>query len=951
LPHTIHVNTYGVTGGNTNINCEVCHTGTAVSNIALQATTAARDQHPDTQKNVAFGTFTGGNWSGTQCSNTYCHSSGTSTSGTHANMFWSGTMDTECDSCHGGNSTATTTTGTGKITTNAHAAHIDDSSNQVGFNVGCQVCHGATVSADRTLLSSKANHVNKVLNIRFDNGALIKDADLPTYNNLDAKSAGSGATRTPGGTPASCGTVYCHSIGNLDGTGAVITAGSANFRTVAWNTTIAGCDDCHGDQAGKAHPTYTSGTAGTTTANSHATHIDTMAYSCDICHISTTTSTSIPPTTVIASGLHLNRAENVNFNTATAGTGATWVAASKTCSNTSCHGGSTVWGDNTTSSTPCVECHGVAGTTPAQYTSTPALAAPGTNNTGVDTAGTAPNLTRYVSLDTEIGAHDGHLAGRNNISDPITCNQCHTVPANTPAGIKGHLDGGNADMTWGSLATTGAAPASFDSGTHTCSTVYCHNPEPYIGSQHTNGGTDTTPTWNDQSFFANSPVTTTECGKCHYYSASVNCSSCHYSATAGDFVTAGNGPTTFANKALHIDGTITAQGGDCISCHNDAKGSRRAMSTELTNLAWSHKKTASGSWTKYDCGVCHMEGDPVSGNPVTPYHSSTSGNGILEFRDPDTGLTIKAVTFTGTPGSYTSTTTDATSATFARNTGSNTLESFAQAVMINLCVKCHDGGTQGGAYSTAARVSGGTASQPFGTSAGTVRDVKAHFATTNSSYHPVLGKNNNSYADGTTMVSPWNGITKTDGSTATYGDLITCWDCHDSSAAGRTIGGTTASVTAHGSSTQFRGNTWTSPATLCTVCHLDTTYSKSGGVHSSGSAFAVPIISNMKPNTTNCQYCHASAYTKPDRQTSAADVHGFNALATGGNWPGSNYASRPYAFIRNTEMFLNHRPKQSPEKTNTNGACNLRNGATCSHNNMPTTANDASATYTPGGVY
>jgi hypothetical protein len=316
-------------------------------------------------------------------------------------------------------------------------------------------------------------------------------------------------------------------------------------------------------------------------------------------------------------------------------------------------------------------------------------------------------------------------------------------------------------------------------------------------------------------------------------------------------------------------------------------------------------------------------------------------------------VTIKQVQFTGTPGSYGPVTgdPDATSATFARNTGSNALESFAQAVMINLCVKCHDGGAQGGAFSSAARVSGGTATQPFGTSAGTVRDVKAHFATSNSSYHPVLGKNNNSYSDGTTMAAPWDGITKTDGSTANYGYLMTCWDCHDNSAAGRTIGGAAASVTAHGAATQLRGDTWTSPSTLCTVCHLSSVYSNSGGVHATGSAFAVPIISNMKPDTRNCQYCHASAYTKPVRPRAAEDVHGFNALATGGNWPGSNYASRPYAFIRNTEMFLNHRPKQSPEKTNANGACNLKSGATCSHNNMPTTANDASATYTPGGVY
>ena len=124
----IHVNTYGVTGGNTNINCEACHTGTAASNSALQATIAARTQHPDAAKNVAFGTFSGGAWSGTQCSNTYCHSNGTAASGTHANISWSGTMLAECTSCHGGDSTAAT-----KIVTNAHDAHTNDTNSAGGL--------------------------------------------------------------------------------------------------------------------------------------------------------------------------------------------------------------------------------------------------------------------------------------------------------------------------------------------------------------------------------------------------------------------------------------------------------------------------------------------------------------------------------------------------------------------------------------------------------------------------------------------------------------------------------------------------------------------------------------------------------------------------------------------------------------------------------------------------
>ncbi len=320
-------------------------------------------------------------------------------------------------------------------------------------------------------------------------------------------------------------------------------------------------------------------------------------------------------------------------------------------------------------------------------------------------------------------------------------------------------------------------------------------------------------------------------------------------------------------------------------------------------------------------------------------------------------MTIKGVTFSGTPGSYASTATDATAATFARNTGTNALEAFAQAVQVNLCLKCHDANGQNSGASF--RVAGGTATQPFGTSAGTALNVSAHFATGNSSYHPVSGRNNNSYADLSTM-NIFNQTAKTDGSTTAWGDLITCWDCHDTSTAGRTIGGANASSTAHGATTTLRGTIWVQSPTLCSICHkagIYNTPNATTGLHGAGSAFITPSTSQMSPGTgangmNNCSNCHFSAIAKPARPVAAIDVHGFNKLTNGLNWPGAAYANRPYAFIRNTVQFKNHRPFRSPENTTGSAGCNLGGtGSTCSHGNMPTTANDTSATYTPGGTY
>lgn len=155
---------------------------------------------------------------------------------------------------------------------------------------------------------------------------------------------------------------------------------------------------------------------------------------------------------------------------------------------------------------------------------------------------------------------------------------------------------------------------------------------------------------------------------------------------------------------------------------------------------------------------------------------------------------------------------------------------------------------------------------------------------------------------------------------STAGNLISCWDCHNTPAPTLATG----SVTAHGAANAMRGSKGTYPtattaplgstSTLCLLCHLKT---GSG----SGSSGAVPNtppatsrVTATTPGTHNtnmdyaCNVCHGSSWLNPGRPTLAEDSHGFNTFtaagggaAAWGNWgkDATQSGSRPYSFLRN----------------------------------------------------
>ncbi len=435
--------------------------------------------------------------------------------------------------------------------------------------------------------------------------------------------------------------------------------------------------------------------------------------------------------------------------------------------------------------------------------------------------------------------------------------------------------------------------------------------------------------------------------------------------------------------------------GTCIDCHTGTQpitqgplagtGDRRAIVPEFA-LTWSHKRSAAGAVTKWDCIVCHVEGDMATGD-TTAVHA----NGYVNLRDADTGLTMKGVTFAGAgAGAYTTTATDATFPRFSRNLASATLEPEVQAMMINHCLKCHD---NSGALSTAAQVpTTGTAEKPFGTTIagaayvgagvtangvlGGVADVNESFKSTNSSYHPVTGKQNNWYAKDVRMVPPWDlGVTTRSGTVnaTSWGPLLSCWDCH---ALPTDTGTITQTVTAHGGTATLRGtvtvpNTAVLPAlstnqvTLCNKCHLyyDTCGSAVDAcgtlrAHGANSALSSSTNSGMRTYLQfGCNICHSSGWTTAVvRPVRAQDTHGVNALPAGGlaktgRWSGASGGTpalidvKPYAFIRDTSILTNQTPKVIGGTTFTNPTC------TMSGNAGPQSCNQGAQNYSVGGTF
>jgi predicted CxxxxCH...CXXCH cytochrome family protein len=462
---------------NASVLCSTCHEDTTISNTIDPdlMTLVNVSSHLDRGETVLFNSaiagasaaYDGSSGGNTKvCSNAYCHSNGAGGAANDNTPQWG--ESGSCIYCHNGNVTSGS-----PMATNKHGAHINNAG-VIGTNYGCTDCHSDTVSDDTTI-GTPANHVNQSKEVSY---------------------AGAGSYTSP-----TCDQAYCHSSGQA----------TTNYRTVAdWDSgTTYDCKGCHGADSAFAsvagEPNYTSGTAGSATANSHDAHV-AAATDCAKCHFDTTTAAG----TAIKSGatIHTDGTRDVVIANDGGGVGDfdsnnndgtdNYNSGTKACSNITCHGGaSPVWGGTVA----CGDCHGDS-----------------SHTNGDDRDGAPPTDMAGLAASYEVGKHDKHI----NISFSKTGDYCNLCHMGAGSGSANHANG-TVNVIF-NTAVAGASAAWADTGTNvapggTCSNLAtgCH------------GGTQ----WD--------PALTLACNSCHGFggsdpshvtdsrgiSAGQNCEHCH----------------------------------------------------------------------------------------------------------------------------------------------------------------------------------------------------------------------------------------------------------------------------------------------------------------------------------------------------------------------------------------------------------------------------------------
>ncbi|MBA4373804.1 MAG: hypothetical protein C0402_13205 [Thermodesulfovibrio sp.] len=522
--------------------------------------------------------------------------------------------------------------------------------------------------------------------------------------------------------------------------------------------------------------------------------------------------------------------------------------------------------------------------------------------------------------------------------------------------------------------------AAFTPGT--CSNVYCHSGG--TGGTLNTGenravAPNTSPAWSSvmsscntchgvgQADGAPSYTNWTTKANSHIVSSAHNaqtCNTCHFATT-----TTGTSITSFSNHAnrlydvapwgsasftytYNVRGgtcaTISCHGGtsavwgssgstsfDCVGCHSSSVAApwastrsggtvttRDAVSTEF-GLAWGHRSSGKPTVTKYDCIVCHLEGDMSTGARWMTLHA----NGYIDLRDPDGAGQVPIKDMSGADFRFVKYATSY--AAGARWSTYNTTNNIDNVVTQKMCIACHD---SNGATNTTALTPTGTWWNPFdGTSLGTMYttmsgavigggliDVQKQFWVSNSSRHPVAAPNLRAYPYQNRLAAPYDGIwTSRNANTMATNTAsprvkaksvtMVCDDCHNAPTPK-----TTRTVTAHGWQTGYRGSYFVASPTLCLTCHIASganTYPDTGATqqHGTGSAFfSAQAGDEDRPASamTRCNFCHFStpnSYDATKRPRYAQDVHGFNEIyGTAGGWQGGNANTmRPVAFMRN----------------------------------------------------
>lgn len=361
------------------------------------------------------------------------------------------------------------------------------------------------------------------------------------------------------------------------------------------------CNTCHGDATSPAPPKDLSGVRLTTSlgVGAHRAHVTDgpahKAYGCAKCHLDVQNVEDEGH--YRRRGVFLTGPAEVILQSGPGGV-ATWDRTTATCTNSACHApfpsdtSSTrkdpVW--TRAGEITCGSCHGAppsnhaSGNERCELCHGSSYADGGVDfslhlNGTVDVRGggmrcdschAGPDSPAFVDLQGRgtdagvrtVGAHDAHLHA-SRLRGPLTCNECHLVPANVFS--PGHIDSpppaevfpdGGSGLAW----SFNAMPV-YDASNATC-TTYCHGAGNF-GHPDTAPNLLRTPSWTGGSDQA-------ACGTCHglppqdgtvghVAAVGLSCDTCHSGSVEPDggirFSPGPDGGLT----SKHLDGKITGQ--------------------------------------------------------------------------------------------------------------------------------------------------------------------------------------------------------------------------------------------------------------------------------------------------------------------------------------------------------------------------------------------------------
>ncbi len=419
-----------------------------------------------------------------------------------------------------------------------------------------------------------------------------------------------------------------------------------------------------------------------------------------------------------------------------------------------------------------------------------------------------------------------------------------------------------------------------------------------------------------------------------------------------------------------------AVGGDCIDCHATTQGAlpRRAVVGSGGDFIKRSRHVTNGTTTqvvtKYECSVCHAEGDHLTGN-TTSYHA----DGIIQVKNADTGQVIQIET-----------------SARSRN--------YDQTLVDQFCISCHDSDGATTTYSrnpSPIRVTP-TSTNPFGdggtntygtgiiqaydegdstpirsTGSGPVRyyprprviDVKGQFQRSSSPWDPSVDPAK--YADhalsiygkryGTqtiksgAWVSPWNDTSTTH-----------CSDCHfnDTNAHGaNNLPYMLDKATASTSDTTWSGES----DYVCFKCHNYQSYTSTDtGYVPNAESVEHPIadktahggIENLTRFGIDCLNCHGGREGGPDSSAEISQGRGFGGIhgtdftiTEDGN---KQYTHIPYRFTNGSALDEDI-PWPDPLTSPTQSSFNCSTRGTKDYFNINCTQHDSSDAKTNNRLY